>query len=179
MALQRIAGRIADNYKTNPWSASAATALLGLGLIASIVLTITATRGPFSGAIQKFMKTGVKIAGHDAGRNWMYVLGGGAATFVLGGVATGLSFRKPTIEQLSKGLPEGYAIQTDDNSKVYYRNTLTGDAQWERPTQAAENLPNGWVAKIVPEGQEHAGHYFYQNTVTEDMQWERPTAAAV
>ena len=103
-------GEYFDNHKA---SAPLAVGFLGLAVLAVIVLPVMTYAGKYSATMQKFMKTAVKIGGHDAGQNWMWVAGGAAGATAVGLTSLAVSLRnKKTPQPSDEGLPQ----QTDTSN---------------------------------------------------------------
>ena len=70
-------------------------------------------------------------------------------------------------------LPSGWKTKRATGSdEIYYVNDLTGESQWDKPTEPATPLPPGW--KIVY----YDDQLYYENENTESWQKERPTESA-
>ena len=147
-----VVERIVANFSENTKSATTATALLTLAAIAAVVLPIMYFVGRYSGAIQHFMKAPV---GHNMGRNWMWVVGGGAVTVALGTGFAIYSFRKAPdtepvrtlkteedVEAAKAGLGAGWMPElSEDGFRVNFRNINTGQVTEARPKGPAIGAP--------------------------------------
>jgi hypothetical protein len=73
----------------------------------------------------------------------------------------------------------GWAMQYDAQNRPYYTNTVTGQVQWQLPTQPAlvlpppvnSLLPPGWKEEIDP-----SGRVFWRNLATQQTTSVRPLA---
>lgn len=71
-------------------------------------------------------------------------------------------------------LPSGWEKRESQSGKTFYKNTVTGQTQWDTPAKPADDglvLPADWAKRTAPDGR-----VFYKNTVTGKTQWDLPTA---
>ena len=85
--------KVSEYFQNHQVSAPLAVGFLGLAVLAAVVLPVMTYVGKYSATMQKFMKTAVKIGGHDAGQNWMWVAGGAAGATAVGLTSLAVSLR--------------------------------------------------------------------------------------
>jgi ubiquitin C-terminal hydrolase len=79
------------------------------------------------------------------------------------------------IEPSNDFIMVGWSARTKEaTNKGYYKNIVTGERQWQKPTKPSAKLPVGWKAYIDPK----TGWTRYENVVTGKNTSEVPTKPA-
>eukprot|EP00638_Chattonella_subsalsa_P013035 CAMPEP_0117794988 /NCGR_PEP_ID=MMETSP0948-20121206/11016_1 /TAXON_ID=44440 /ORGANISM="Chattonella subsalsa, Strain CCMP2191" /LENGTH=178 /DNA_ID=CAMNT_0005625809 /DNA_START=162 /DNA_END=698 /DNA_ORIENTATION=+ len=70
-------------------------------------------------------------------------------------------------------LPNEWTRQTDQNGRVYFYNSITGEYQWDSPPKVEKQmlyqLPPGWQQAM-----DQYGRTYYYNSITGEFQWDSP-----